>query len=229
MANLFDIFKPNSRVAIIPQEEGPVKPFTIDVTTGEVHNYSAQVTEFPVEEGANITDHIIIKPFKLTLNCVISDNPITFSDLIESSIIGVGSSVFGPKAALAAAITSKIGGDLLAKGKDKISKTAKEAIEGFYRDGTLLTVATGLDVYSNMVIENFPISRNSANAASLNFTLTLKQITLVTKELVSVDLSQAIEEAAAIVNQGLQAATDAASSIADQGASLLVKLGLPGG
>ena len=211
MSNLFDVVNPGKRVAILPQEEGPVKPFTIDATVEENHLLSSQVTQFPIEDGSTISDHIIKKPFKLTMNCIVSDNPINSTDLIQSSALGLSSNLFGGTAVLGAGIAAKIGGDLLAKDRNKLSKNAKEMLEGFQKDGILLTISTSLEVYSNMLIENIAIPRTPQTALSLTFSIVLIQVTIVSKELVTVDLSTLdpeVEGAADEVNQGRQTATD---------------------
>lgn len=232
MADLFDLIKTDGRVAITPQEDGSVKPLVIDATIEENHLLAARVTEFPIEDGSSISDHVIQSPFKLTMNCVISDDPINTSELLESTALGLSSSVFGSKAIIAAGIASKIGGDLLAKNRSKISKTAKETLEGFKKEAILLTVSTSLEVYSNMLIENIGIPRTVRNSSSLSFSIVLKQVDIVSKEFVTVDLSKLASDAqgaADNVNQGRQSTEAANDALQEKGASLLVKLGRSAG
>src|SRR5713101_5273233 len=49
---------------------------TIDATLQEVHKADAEVTEHPVELGADITDHVRPKPVELRIEGIISDTPI---------------------------------------------------------------------------------------------------------------------------------------------------------
>lgn len=50
--------------------------FIIDATPLEDHQFETEVTDHPVEEGADISDHARIKPFLLTLDCVVSNTPL---------------------------------------------------------------------------------------------------------------------------------------------------------
>lgn len=50
----------------------------VDATLDEQHKGEAEVTEFPVETGADITDHIRPKPIEFTMTGVISNTPLDF-------------------------------------------------------------------------------------------------------------------------------------------------------
>ncbi len=50
--------------------------FEIDVALDEDHAYEAQVTPFPVEEGADVADHIQLFPIQVTMRGLVSDTPV---------------------------------------------------------------------------------------------------------------------------------------------------------
>lgn len=50
--------------------------WTFDATMSESHTYSANVTSHPVENGTDITDHVQILPFELTLSGIVTNTPI---------------------------------------------------------------------------------------------------------------------------------------------------------
>lgn len=54
----------------------PQTVFTIDATITEKHKSSAQVTQHPVEQGADISDHVRSKPSELEITGLITDYPI---------------------------------------------------------------------------------------------------------------------------------------------------------
>jgi hypothetical protein len=60
---------------IMPDPLSFVLPFTFDIVTNESHEATAEPTEFPVELGANITDHIKINPEKYTVTGIVSEIP----------------------------------------------------------------------------------------------------------------------------------------------------------
>jgi hypothetical protein len=49
---------------------------TLNASLSQSHEYSCDVTQHPVEEGIDITDHVRIKPITLTINGVVSANPL---------------------------------------------------------------------------------------------------------------------------------------------------------
>lgn len=58
-------------------KNGPLSigDITLDAVVTENHGHSLQVTEHPVEDGADITDHARVKPDSITLDCAVTDTP----------------------------------------------------------------------------------------------------------------------------------------------------------
>lgn len=58
-------------------KNGPlgIDDITIDAVVTETHGHQLQVTEHPVEEGADITDHARVRPDTITLDCAVTDTP----------------------------------------------------------------------------------------------------------------------------------------------------------
>lgn len=50
--------------------------FVIDAARNEEHEFASEVTEHPVEEGADIADHVRRQPNNVTIEGVVSDTPI---------------------------------------------------------------------------------------------------------------------------------------------------------
>lgn len=59
---------------------------TLDVTISEDHHRGARVTEFPIEGGGNINDHVSLQPKTLDIEGLITDTP------FESSGFALGRS-----------------------------------------------------------------------------------------------------------------------------------------
>jgi hypothetical protein len=55
-----------------------INGFLIDATVSETHEFSSEVTEHPVENGADVTDNVRARPIRITMDCVVSDTPIGF-------------------------------------------------------------------------------------------------------------------------------------------------------
>lgn len=50
--------------------------FVIDAALSESHDYESEVTDYPIERGANVIDHVRNRPLTVSLECVVSDTPL---------------------------------------------------------------------------------------------------------------------------------------------------------
>lgn len=55
-----------------------VSSVVLDAVISEDHQYNSRVTSYPVENGLNISDHIINEPEILSITGVVSDTPLSF-------------------------------------------------------------------------------------------------------------------------------------------------------
>lgn len=53
-----------------------INGYEVDVFTSEDHSHPAEVTEYPVEDGADVSDHIRSKPITITVEGFVSNTPI---------------------------------------------------------------------------------------------------------------------------------------------------------
>jgi hypothetical protein len=61
-------------------------PLTFDATISEAHDREADVTDYPVEEGANVADHVRPRPKTLTLETFVSNEPIGSPDAVRQGL-----------------------------------------------------------------------------------------------------------------------------------------------
>jgi hypothetical protein len=169
-----------------------------DASVSEVHTDEMEITDHPVEEGSDISDHIRKMPITLEMNGVITNNPI----------------VFLASARAKSPVTTDTGNtsDRVGTGYDKLRELQET--------GERIDVATSLRDYSNMVIQSLSISRDVSTGNILDATLTLREI-IVAKQL-TVDLPVPIKVAKKKEtnkgNKNKTAATDAQDqSLLDKG------------
>lgn len=67
-------------------EKGRVGVVDLDVTLSENHTFNSRATNFPVETGGDVTDHIINDPDILTLSGIVSDTPLNIFSFFTRSI-----------------------------------------------------------------------------------------------------------------------------------------------
>lgn len=86
MSLLTLLFKSLAGAAGVPTQIGLL---TVDVTIDETHELSAQVTNWPIEGGSLISDHVRLEPRSLTISGFVSDTPL----FLDSVSIGNGRSM----------------------------------------------------------------------------------------------------------------------------------------
>lgn len=161
MVSLFNTIadkKHSKKIALRSQEDTEKSFVVMEVTTSETHGFEAEIVEHEIENGGSITDHIINRPRRLSLNCIMSDTPIR----VFSEVRGAAELIEDPER------------------KNKRSARAYKQLKELYENRTLLNVVTGFEVYKNMIIERVSIPRNAENFGSLEFSLELKQISFAT-------------------------------------------------
>lgn len=130
--------------------------YPIDAVVSEKHDFDLEVTEYPVEKGADITDHVRPKPLKISLECFVSDAP------------------FGP---IANHPTRVIGTP---------SSDVYHNLEVLRNNPRPITVVTSLKSYDSMVLSKVSFPRNSGEAIGLRFTCDFTKVLIVQDTRVSI-------------------------------------------
>lgn len=152
---------------IIRTPRTQIDTIQIDAATAITHDLSSTITDHPVEDGANISDHSRPDPERVSLDCIVSATP-----------LGGASSRVVDQNHIRLTVTSN----------DQDPKRPREAYDRLLKlrtDGTLITVVTPLRQYNNMAIESISIPESAQfNAATaLRFSIKLKRIRIVQNKL----------------------------------------------
>lgn len=115
----------------------------LDAMLDESHEWSADATSNPVEDGAPVTDHVIEQSDKLTIRGVVTDAPLNAS----SSILGF------------------IGGG----SADNKTQTVFDLLDTLIKKREVLTVYTKHKTYSDMVLTNVTIPRSASVGEAVEF------------------------------------------------------------
>jgi hypothetical protein len=144
-----------------PDSKTKLGELMVDAFIKESHVFSAEITEHPVESGSVMADHIINKPFSLSIDGIISNTPMT---LVGLTAIDSAARFFNDES-------------------NKVVQQAFETIEDLFAKRTPISIATSLKTYHKMVLENLTIKRGGGFFEdSLHFTCTAKQIHLAHQE-----------------------------------------------
>jgi hypothetical protein len=148
-----------------PDSMARLGELVVDAFIKETHTLSAEITEHPVEDGSVMVDHIINRPFSLSIDGIISNTPMSL----------VGLTVFDS----AVRYFENESNDTVAQ--------ALATIEDLFAKRTPLSIATSLKTYHKMVLESLSIDRGGGfYNDSLHFTCTAKQIRLAYQERIKV-------------------------------------------
>lgn len=157
---------------------GPRSVFEIDCTIKQVHSRKSTPSKFPVEDGTQISDHIILEPIMLELEGIISDSPLS----IIGSLVTAGAAAAGGAVGKSKGSAVAVGGVGLAKallGGESPSVEAYNTLLDIQSSGEPVDVITGYKKYSNMWISNLSAPRDNKTGDALIFTVHLEQLILV--------------------------------------------------
>lgn len=151
-----------------------------DASITENHKRHSEVTKFETENGQTISDHVVVKPFTLSLQVLATDSPL--------NIVSAG------LAAAAAFELQRTNLIINASGAIAAASVAAQALadlfspsQGTYQqvlalqDGKFpFDVFTTIGLYRNMWIEDIGVPRDNKTGGGLIFNLELVQLLLVT-------------------------------------------------
>jgi hypothetical protein len=165
-------------------------PFAVQVTLTESYDFNADISDNPVEKGLDITDNINIRPLEISLTMKQSDTPIALPTIIGAAVTGAG--ILGSQVAGAAGqkIASGVTSLLLKKDTKGLSRTCYEEFRKLFESKSLITVQTGLDLFPNMAIASIQFNRNQNTGKSIDFTVRLRQIRLVSSLAIDVPIKK---------------------------------------
>lgn len=175
-----------------------------DVITDETQEGAADVTEHPVEQGPNVSDHVRPLLNSVSLEAYISNEPLFDTgergaslksiDLdvktyvaplaptpgsLFSALGGAISKLFGGSSPIFQASVLKFDNDF-----DAVSDTWA-ILETLRKTGQLLTVYTTIAEYDNMILIKNRLPRDAGSGTGGRFSLDFKQIRLVQVALVT--------------------------------------------
>jgi len=179
-------FLPRAETLYISDPKGT--QFFFDGVMREDHTFIRKITEHPVQDGANITDHSYQMPDILILDVMMSEamrsiKPLQFGDKPWSTknwSLTAASQGSGGLSSLAYTTTRNTM-NLFANVKTKTkvrprSVSAYEELVKMQRSGLPVSVQTRLKLYENMLIESIKIQDDEKTVYSMVATITFKEV-----------------------------------------------------
>lgn len=165
-------------------------PFMFDAVLREVHRSRLETTDNPVETGVPITDHAFMQPLRLEIEAGVGDVWLRMRETSAVDAFAVEDAgqeenpddlaPLGPANADVAWLAQDGGGDEATR-----IQRAFRQIRALQRSAALFKVQTGLELYPDMVLEDFEVEQDKDTGAVLYFRASLKQIIVVSTETVT--------------------------------------------
>lgn len=203
MAGVVSLLNQSQRRVQFIQNSNTV--ITVDCMVNEKHSRKSQPTEFEVEDGSTVSDHVILKPFSLSLTGIISDTPINLATLANSALTTAVSAVAPPLGVIG--VAAGLSGVALAAslfGAKNPSVQAYNQLLGLQEARKPFDVVTTLKRYANMWISDLGAPRAADTGRVLLFELELTQLLLVTPLTVNIVKYASPDLAAKQVDKGKQ-------------------------
>ena len=121
-----------------------------DCTTEIQSTFTNTITQHPTERRRNITDHIFVNNNKFSITGRVTNNPITTYNNNAIPLQG-----------------------------DRV-QIAYNLLKGLRDDGTVFSVVTGLETYTDCVVKQLTIPRSAQNSSVLDFSVEIEQLQIAT-------------------------------------------------
>jgi hypothetical protein len=141
-------------------EKTSVGGIFLDATLNENHQYNSRVTNYPVEDGRIISDHVINEPETVQITGIVTDTPISLLTSFNRSV-------------------------------DAFNRLVR-----LHTNRELVTVVTGIKVYTNMVMTSLQVPKNVQTGQSLTFIIDLQKVFLDSSVRLSLDPNNPFNKAA---------------------------------
>lgn len=160
----------------------------IDLSREETHEYTARVTDYPVEDGSDNSDHIQLLPVRVSIAGQVSRTPVTLGTQLRPD--------FDPSRHV----------------------TAWDQLVELFEKREPFTLVTSLHVYTSMVFESLAAVRSFAATHTLEFSASLRRVvtsfTTFAETQVADEIRDQAEAAANVAMQGAFAADEASVAAA---------------
>lgn len=177
--------------------------FVPQATIEERHMDEMEITEHPVEQGANIADHAFKRPAELVLKCGWSNSPSSSGSLMDAAVAYFSAEFTGVRQVVnvveEVASVLGIGSTILSS----VSGSDQEQINGIYADllglqqsRVLVDIYTGRRSYTSMLLKSIAVENDYKTENALFATLIFRQLILVNTQSVILEKAKQAQPAA---------------------------------
>jgi len=183
MSNIFTKLLQSNTITTI--QDGDKIIIACDCVINEEHSMTAEATQYEIEDGSNINDHIINHGKTIRIEAIISDDPLTYlqTNMLDRTIASITPEILRSK------LNFSLSGD-----KGKPSKEAFDQLEKIYDEKRPVNLLTGLKKYENCAMESLVLPRDQNTVRALKFTAIFRQMNIITTKKVLAPTTLKMEE-----------------------------------
>ena len=137
----------------------------VDAITSRTTNFTSEVSEYPVEDGFPISDHVTRKPLTLSMEVICTPSPVDGTAGLLS-ILGAANERKNNAANTMYGVANKI--------------------QEIYKRGEPVTIRTPDSIYHNMVMTHAPLARKVEDGICYRLQLEFTQVRIVTPKTATV-------------------------------------------
>lgn len=160
------------------ERDGTVHALDVDAVLHEANTAISEVSDNPVELGADVTDHIRDKSDAITIEFVISNTPTRVPTSHADGVTGAVRDNGGRGVVLS--FDAQF---------DRV-RAVREDLARVKKLGLLWRIETALRVYEDFLIEQMVVDRDATSGKSAKFTLQMRRAIFVSTRFVAVPVLQ---------------------------------------
>lgn len=177
----------------------PADLFVVQATMRESSVRTVEVTEYPVEDGTEGTDHAVLKPLTYSIEGKLSETPLNIAAQVAGLTAAAGiksaqviggfkgaESVagFAVGASGVASNSGKLGGKLLGDSDDPF-KVVLDGLINIAENRRIITIVSKHEKFDNMILSNLQINRDQTTGRAVRFTAEARQLQIATAETIT--------------------------------------------
>lgn len=208
-------------------KEGGNDLLLVDATISDSYELTNEVTDSPVEDGIDISDHARIKPITYQIEGEISETPLNLASSLQGLATTVGATAGRELGGFGQTLGGAAGGFFgarLFQDSSNPAKVARDKLEELIQNKTIFTIITKNKRLEDMILTSIRFPRAQGDGRKLKFSATAKQIRIVKSQSVLIKniAKSASNSAAAKQKLGNQPTTTPTAAI-EKPSSVLFK------
>ena len=159
------------------------------VTIEELHTDELEITDHPVEQGSNITDHAFKHPAEITVKMGFSNSPSSNGSLVNAAIgLAAADNSLVRTVANAIEIGSNLQSALTGANPNQVNAIYAQLLS-LQSSRTLVNLLTGKRIYKDMLIKGLSVLNDDKSENALFISVNFRQIIIVNTQTVTLPQS----------------------------------------